>query len=69
MKAIEMELGHSLDRTRNGRGSHIRRGSASTLDSRIDNAMRGDAMARLRALGVDTELFEWPASRQAATAA
>lgn len=56
MKAIEKELGHSLDGTRMGRGSHIQRTRTDLPDSR----MRDQAVAYLRLLGIDTGLFDWP---------
>jgi hypothetical protein len=69
LKAIEKELGRSLDGTRNGHGSHMWQPNVSWLDSRIDHAMRRDATALLRQLGIDTDLFEWPIASRAATAA
>lgn len=56
MKAIEKELGHSLDGTRMGHGSHIQRTRTDLPDSR----MRDQAVAYLRLLGIDTGLFDWP---------
>lgn len=58
MKAIEKEIGRSLDGTRAGRGSHIQRIDA---DQTVDAATRDAAMAFLQLIGVDTDLFEWPA--------
>lgn len=69
MKAIEKELGRSLDGTRNGHGSHIRSGNVSRIDGPFDSAIRRDAMALLQRMGVDTSLFEWPVANSAATAA
>lgn len=60
MKAIEAELGRSLDGTRMGRGSHIQRTNTDLPDFK----MRGQAVAYLRRLGVDTELFDWPTPRE-----
>jgi hypothetical protein len=59
MKTIEKEIGHSLDGTRVGRGSHIQRVDTGRP---VDAATRDAAMAFLQLLGVDTDLFEWPAS-------
>ena len=60
MKAIEAELGRSLDGTRMGRGSHIQRTKTDLPDSK----MREQAVAYLRLLGIDTGLFEWPVPRE-----
>jgi hypothetical protein len=62
MKAIEKELGRSLDGTRNGRLSHIRPAKARRRDDGFDDATRNRAMAFLRDRGVELELFEWPAA-------
>jgi hypothetical protein len=69
MKAIESELGRSLDGTRSGGGSHIRHRNAGRPDLWIDDATHGDAMALLRDMGLDTELFEWPPASETASAA
>lgn len=57
MKAIEKEIGRSLDGTRRGHGSHIQRIDAGRP---TDAAIRDAAMAFLQLLGIDTDLFEWP---------
>lgn len=57
MRAIETELGHSLDGTRSGRGSHIQRSKTGLA---IDPKLGKQAEAYLRLLGIDTELFDWP---------
>src|SRR5262245_27636476 len=62
MKAIEKELGHSLDGTRNGRLSHIRQANARRRDGWVDDATRNRAMAFLRDRGVELDLFEWPSA-------
>jgi len=70
MKAIEKELGRSLDGTRIDRGSHISQVAPGRPDARIDDRTRIEAIAFLNRLGVDIGLFEWPlAKRTAATAA
>lgn len=68
MKAIESELGRSLDGTRINRGSHISQAGPGR-DARIDDRTRAEAMAFLGRLGIDTGLFDWSIARQAATAA
>lgn len=69
MKALEKELGRSLDGTRIDRGSHISQVSSGPSDARIDDRTRTEALAFLSRLGVDTGLFEWPLAKQAATVA
>jgi hypothetical protein len=69
MKAIERELGHSLDGTRNGHRSHIRQANARRRDDWFDDATRSEVMTVLRVRGVDLDLFEWPATTKAASAA
>ena len=59
MKAIEKELGRSLDGTRIDRGSHIQV-SPGRSDARIDERTHDEAIAFLNRLGVDIGLFEWP---------
>ena len=61
MKAIEAELGHSLDGTRTGGGSHIRQ-AQRRQDPTCGSTTRRTAtqMALLRGMGLDTDLFEWP---------
>jgi hypothetical protein len=66
MKAIEKELGRSLDGTLAGRGSHMRQADA---DTPIDAATRDEAEAFLQNLGIDTDLLEWPAVREARVSA
>jgi hypothetical protein len=69
MKAIESELGRSLDGTRIDRGSHITQATPGRSDPRIDPQTRSTAMAFLDRRGLDIGLFEWPLTRKAATAA
>jgi hypothetical protein len=69
MKAIEEELGRSLDGTRIDRGSHISQVSPGRSDARIDERTRAEAVALLDRMGVDTGLFDWPLTRLAATVA
>lgn len=63
LKAIEDELGRSLDGTRKGRGSHMRQGNIGGLDGLVDGKTRSDAMTVLRSMGIDTNLIEWPSHR------
>jgi sulfotransferase family protein len=60
LKAIELELGRSLDGTRNGGGSHMRQGSSTWSEPVSDSKLRPDTIALLRQMGVNTDLFEWP---------
>ncbi len=69
MKAIETELGRSLDGTRIDRGSHISQARPARADTRIDDRMRAEAVAFLDRLGLDTGLFDWPIAERAATTA
>ena len=69
MRAVENELGRSLDRTRLDRGSHITQTGLGRPDAGIDAATHNEAMVFLAHRGVDLDLFEWPRVRQAATAA
>jgi hypothetical protein len=70
MKAIEKELGRSLDGTRIDRGSHITQAAPGRSDTRIDDRTRSEAIAYLNRLGLDVGLFEWPPlAKDAATAA
>ena len=68
MKAIEKELGRSLDGTRIDRGSHIQV-SPGRSDARIDERTRAEAIAFLNRLGVDIALFDWPLAKSAAATA
>ena len=68
MKAIENELGRSLDGTRIDRGSHIQV-SPGRAGARIDDRTRAEAIALLNRLGLDIGLFEWPPLPKQATIA
>ncbi len=67
MKAIEKELGRSLDGTRIDRDSHIQV-SPGRADARIDDRTRAEAIAFLNRLGLDISLFDWPLVKPAAAA-
>lgn len=69
MKAIEKELGRSLDGTRIDRVSHISQVTPGRADSRLDDRTHAEAMSLLNRLGLDIGLFEWPLAKQTATAA
>jgi hypothetical protein len=56
LKAVEAELGRSLDGTQVGNGSHIRGRQV------YDDSLRDEAMSHLQALGINTALFVWPAA-------
>lgn len=58
LRAIEVELGHSLDRTRTANGSHIRQGD---LGLRLDGRIRDETISRLRSMAVNVDQFDWPA--------
>jgi hypothetical protein len=57
LKAVEAELGRSLDGTRVGNGSHMR---GSQVCEQIDDSLRDEAISQLQGLGIDTTLFAWP---------
>lgn len=59
LKAIEAELGRSLDGTRVGNGSHMRQGR---LKEQLGGAIRDEAIGLLRAMGIDVDQFVWPAA-------
>jgi hypothetical protein len=69
MKAIEKELGRSLDGTRIDRGSHISQVIPGRSDARIDDRTRAEAIALLNRLGLDIGLFQWPLAKPAAATA
>jgi hypothetical protein len=69
MKAIEIEIGRSLDGTRVDRRSHISQGNPGHSDARVDQPTRAEAIAFLDRLGVNTGLLDWPLAPQALTAA
>ncbi len=59
LKAVEAELGRSLDGTRAGSGSHMRQGGREEL---FDDAIREKTIGRLRSMGVDTAQIVWALS-------
>ena len=69
MKAVEKELGRSLDGTRKNHSSHITQMKGGPTDARIDGRTRADAQAMLRRMGMNTDLFEWPAADKTVSAA
>jgi Sulfotransferase domain len=64
MKAIERELGRSLDGTRIGHHSHIRKPEVRQLDIDRQGSRRRRVLNILRQMGVDTDLIEWPAANR-----
>jgi hypothetical protein len=69
MKAIETELGRSLDGTRIDRGSHISRVSPDRADAHVDDRTQAEAVAFLGRLGINIALFDWPVADLAVNAA
>lgn len=69
MKAVEKELGHSLDGTRKNGSSHITRMNGEASDGWVDEHTRLEVVGVLRHMGVNTDLFEWPAPGKRASAA
>ena len=69
MAAIERELGRSLDGTRTGRGSHMRKNQERWFDGWMERHTHDRISSLLRGLGVDTDWFEWSAADRAASAA
>ena len=59
LRAIEAELGRSLDGTRMGRRSHMRR---TLSKGEFDETMRDEAIDHLQSMGIDTGLIVWPAA-------
>jgi len=59
LKAVEAELGRSLDGTRVGNGSHMRQGR---LREQLGGAIRDEAIGQLRSMGIDVDQFDWPAA-------
>jgi hypothetical protein len=58
LRAIESELGHSLDGTRAANISHMR---SSRFEESLHNRLREDVIQRLRLMDVDTDLIVWSA--------
>lgn len=69
MKAVEKELGRSLDGTRKNGSSHITRMKGGPTDGRVDERTRLEVVGVLQRMGVNTDLFEWPAPGKTASAA
>jgi hypothetical protein len=69
LKAVERELGHSLDGTRPDRVGHMRHAFKRATDSRWETATLERAIVAAARLGVDTTLIEWPVVERAASAA
>lgn len=59
LRAIEAELGRSLDRTRIGNGSHMRH---VRFEDAFDGSLREETIRRLRWMGIDAGYFVWPAA-------
>ena len=60
LRAVEIELGHSLDGTRAANGSLMRQGD---LGLRLDDRIRDETISRLRSMGIDVDHFVWPAAK------
>ena len=58
-----------LKSSRIDRGSHITQVAPGRSAPRIDERIRSEAMAFLDSRGLDIGLFEWPLTKEAATAA
>ena len=58
LKAIEAELGRSLDGTRATNISHIRSGR---FEETLHDDLREEVIQRLQWMGVDTDLLVWSA--------
>ncbi|MDP1961491.1 MAG: hypothetical protein Q8K93_04735 [Reyranella sp.] len=56
LRAIEAELGHSLDGTRAANISHMR---SSRFEETLHNRLREEVIERLQWMGVDTDLLVW----------
>jgi hypothetical protein len=69
LKAVERELGRSLDGTRPDCVGHMRHAFKRATDSRWATATVTRVVDALARRGVDTTLFEWPVVEQAARAA
>ena len=59
LKAIEAELGHSLDGTRAANISHMPSGK---FEESLHNRLREEVIQRLQWMGVDTDLLVWSAA-------
>jgi hypothetical protein len=69
LKAVERELGRSLDGTRPDRAGHMRQAFKRATDSRWETSTLGRVVDALAHLGVDSTLIEWPMAERAASAA
>lgn len=61
LKAIEAELGRSLDGTRTSNISHMR---SARLEETLHGRLREDVIERLQWMGVDTDLLVWSGADQ-----
>ena len=69
LRAIELELGRSLDGTRGDQSSHITRPSSGLADEPVDYGLRQAALARLASWNIDTSRLEFPGQAPAAAVA
>jgi hypothetical protein len=69
LKAVERELGCSLDGTRPDRVGHMRHAFKRATDSRWQASTLARAVEALARRGVDTTLLQWPEVERAASAA
>jgi Sulfotransferase domain len=60
MKAIERELGRSLDGTRPAHASHITQMKAGPPGGRFNAKMLNETLIALAGYGIDSDLFDWP---------
>jgi hypothetical protein len=61
LKAVEAELGRSLDGTRAGNGSHMRQ---RRFEEQIDDGIHDETIERLQSMGIDTARIAWPGMRR-----
>ena len=69
LKAVERELGHSLDGTRPDCVGHMRHAFKRATDSDWKAATLERAVLALARLGVNTTLIDWPVVERTASAA
>lgn len=69
LRAIELELGRSLDGTRGDQSSHITRPSSGLAEEPVDHGLHQVALARLAAWNIDTSRLEIPGQTPAAAVA
>jgi hypothetical protein len=60
LKAIEQELGRSLDGTRVKHASHITQMKAGRSGRQFDDRMLNETLIALACYGIDTDLLDWP---------